>query len=125
MQTVNRLMMLYMAVNDMPKAKKFYADDLGLKITQDYRQDDDNWWVSLMLPDGGTTITLSTYHGNAKPGTMNLYLATSNVLTSHGELNSKGVSVNKIKDDLFGPGSGVKWFDLQDPDGNQIKIVQA
>lgn len=114
-----------MAVSDMPKAKKFYVDDLGLKVTQDYRQDDENWWVSLMLPDGGTTITLSTYHGNAKPGTMNLYLATSNVVTSHSELNSKGVSVNKIKDDLFGPGSGVKWFDLQDPDGNQIKIVQA
>lgn len=125
MQLVNKLMMLYVAVTDMPKAKKFYSEDLGLKVTQDYRQDDNNWWVSLMLPDGGVTITLSTYHGNAKPGTMNLYLATSNVATAHSDLSGKGLSVNEIKSDLYGPGSGVKWFDLQDPDGNQIKIVQA
>ena len=125
MQPVNKLMMLYMAVGDMPKSKKFYADDLGLKVTQDYKQNDNNWWVSLMLPEGGVTVTLSTYHGNATPGTMNLYLSTSNIVASHDVLSNKGVNVNKIKDDLFGPGSGVKWFDLQDPDGNQIKIVQA
>jgi catechol 2,3-dioxygenase-like lactoylglutathione lyase family enzyme len=29
------------AVSDMPKAKAFYADTLGLKVTTDYRQDDD------------------------------------------------------------------------------------
>jgi len=118
-------MILYMAVSDMRAAKRFYADDLGLKITQDYRQDDNNWWVSLTMPEGGAAVTLSTYHGNGKPGTMNLYFATSNVTTAHQELSSKGLRVNKVKDDLFGPGSGVKWFDLQDPDGNQIKIVQA
>ena len=125
MQPVNKLMMLYMAVSDMPKAKKFYADDLGLKVTQDYRQDDNNWWVSLALPDGGVTVTLSTYHGNAKPGTINLYLSTSDIEASHTDLNTKGLGVHAIKNDLFGPGSGVKWFELQDPDGNQIKIVQA
>lgn len=125
MQAINKLMMVYMAVTDMPKAKKFYSDDLGLKITQDYRQDDNNWWVSLQLPEGGVTVTLSTYHGNAKPGTINLYFATSNVEGAHQELSNKGMTINKVKDDLFGPGSGVKWFDFQDPDGNQIKIVQG
>jgi len=118
MQPVKNLMMLYMAVKDMPKAKKFYADDLGLAVTQDYRQDDNNWWVSVKLPEGGLAVTLSTYHGNAKPGTMNLYFATPNIAASHSDLEGKGLSVNKVKDDLFGPGSGVKWFDLQDPDGN-------
>jgi hypothetical protein len=27
-------------------------------------------------------------------------------------------------DDLYGPGSGVKFFQLQDPDGNQVTIAQ-
>jgi catechol 2,3-dioxygenase-like lactoylglutathione lyase family enzyme len=125
MQPVNKFMMLYMAVSDMPKAKEFYVDKLGLKVTQDYRQDDNNWWVSLTLPEGGVTITLSTFHGNTKPGTMNLYFATSDVSAAHKELSNKGVKVNDVKDDLFGPGSGVKWFDLADPDGNQVKLVQA
>lgn len=125
MQPVNKLMMFYMAVGDMPTAKEFYVDNLGLKVTQDYRQDDNNWWVSLSLPDGGVTITLSTFHGNTKPGTMNLYFTTSDVVAAHKALSDKRVKVNEVKDDLFGPGSGVTWFDLQDPDGNQIKLVQA
>lgn len=50
-----------------------------------------------------------------KPGTMTLYFATSNVADAHKELASKGVKVNDVKDDLFGPGSGVKWFNLEDP----------
>lgn len=125
MQAVDKLTMVYMAVSDMPKAKAFYVDTLGLKVATDYRQDDDHWWVSLTLPEGGVTITLSTFHGNTQPGTMNLYFATSDVAAAHKELSNKGVNVNEVKDDLFGPGSGVKWFDLEDPDGNQVKLVQA
>jgi catechol 2,3-dioxygenase-like lactoylglutathione lyase family enzyme len=37
MQTVNKLMMLAIGVSDMPKAKAFYEDKLGLNVTQDYR----------------------------------------------------------------------------------------
>jgi uncharacterized protein YndB with AHSA1/START domain len=59
MQVVNKLMRFKIAVSDMPKAKAFYVDKLGLK------------------------------------------------------------------DDLYGPGSGVKWFNLKDPDGNQVLLVQA
>ena len=125
MQVVDRLMMFNIAVSDMPKAKEFYADKLGLGVTADYRQDDNNWWVSLTLPEGGVTITLSTFHENTKPGTMKLYFATSDVAAAHKELSAKGAKVNNIKDDLFGPGSGVKWFSLEDPDGNQVLLAQA
>ena len=79
MQVVNKLTMIAVAVSDMPKAKAFYADKLGLKVTTDYRQDDDHWWVSLTLPEGGVTITLTTFHGNGKPGTMTLWFATSDI----------------------------------------------
>jgi hypothetical protein len=41
-----------------------------------------------------------------KPGTMTLYFATSDVAAAHKELSDKGVKVNEVKDDLFGPGSG-------------------
>lgn len=57
---VDKFMMFSMTVSDMPKAKEFYADKLGLEITADYRQDEDRWWVSLALPEGGVTITLKT-----------------------------------------------------------------
>lgn len=125
MQIVNKLMMLAIAVSDMPKAKAFYVDKLGLKATTDYRQDDDHWWVSLTLPEGGVTITLTTFHENAKPGAMTLWFATSDITATHKELSGKGVKVSEIGDDLHGPGSGVKWFNFKDPDGNLIHLEQA
>ncbi len=125
MQTVNQLMMLSIVVSDMPKAKEFYVDKLGLKKTIDYRQDDDNWYVTFTLPAGGAAITLSTFQENIKPGTMRLYFETSDVAAAHKELSDKGVEADEVQDDLFGPGSGVKFFNLEDPDGNQILVVQA
>ena len=125
MQVVNKVIMLAMVVSDMPKAKEFYADKLGLTVVKDYRQDDDHWWVSVAFPDGRTSITLTTYKENAKPGMMTLWFETSDIAAAHKELEDKGVKVNDIKDDLYGPGSGVKWFNLNDPDGNLVHVVQG
>ena len=125
MQVIDKFMMLQVAVSDMPKAKAFYADKLGLKVTTDYRQDDHNWWVGLTLPEGGVAITLTTHHQHMKPGTMTLYFATSDIDAAHKALSDKGVKVSEVKDDLHGPGSGVKWFNFKDPDGNLIHLEQA
>jgi predicted enzyme related to lactoylglutathione lyase len=122
-QIVNKLTMFTLAVSDMPKAKAFYADTLGLKITKDYRQDDKNWWVTLTTPDGGVSINLARYGEYiTKPGTVGLYFKTSDLAAAHEELSQKGAKVNDIQDDLFGPGSGVKFFQLEDPDGTQVTL---
>ena len=125
MQVVNKLMRFKMAVSDMPKAKAFYVDKLGLKVESDYRRDDHNWWVSLALTEGGASTILTTAHENMKPGTMSLYFASPDIAAAHKELSAKGAKVNQVEDDLYGPGSGVKWFNLEDPDGNQVFLVQA
>jgi catechol 2,3-dioxygenase-like lactoylglutathione lyase family enzyme len=125
MKIIEKLTMFSITVADMPKAKEFYADKLGLKIAKDYRQDDAHWWVSVATSDGGTSITLTTYKENAKIGTMSLWFVTSDLAAAHKELADKGVKVNDIKDDLYGPGSGVKWFNFTDPDGNLIHISES
>lgn len=125
MQLVNKLMKFKVAVSDMPKAKVFYVDELGLKVESDYHRDAHNWWVALTLTEGGVAIILTTAHENMKPGTMSLYFTTSDVAAAHKELRAKSAKVNEVKDDLYGPGSGVKWFNLEDPDGNQVFLVQA
>jgi len=117
--------MFQMAVADMPKAKEFYADQLGLKVAKDYRQDADHWWVSLMDDEGGFTITLTTYKGNMKPGNLVMYFSTADLDGAHKELQGKGVKVGDVQDDLYGPGSGVKFFQVSDPDENLIHIWQA
>jgi len=122
---VDKLMMFSVPVSDMSKAKAFYVDKLGLKVTNDHRLDNEHWWVSLALPEGGTSIILTTVHENMKPGTMKLYFVTSDVIAAHNELGAKGAKLDDVKDDLFGPGSGVKWLHVEDPDGNQVLLVQA
>jgi len=123
MQIINKLTMFTLAVSDMPKAKAFYADTLGLKVTKDYRQDDQNWWVTLTPPEGGLSINLARYGEQIiKPSAVGLYFKTSDLDAAHQGLSSKGVKVSDIQDDLFGPGSGVKFFQLEDPDGTQVTL---
>ena len=76
-------------------------------------------------PEGGVTLTLTTFHGNAKLGTMTPWFATSDLSAAHKALGDKGVKVGEIGDDLHGPGSGVKWFNFMDPDGNLLHLEQA
>ena len=101
------------------------AHKLGLKVTTDSRRDDHNWWVGLALPEGGISVILTTSHENMKPGTMKMYFTTSDVAGAHQELSAKGAKVSDVNNDLFGPGSGVKWFSVADPDGNQVMLVQS
>ena len=123
MQIIDKFTMFTLAVSDMPKAKAFYADMLGLKVTKDYRQDDQNWWVTLTSHEGGISINLACYGEYIiKPGTVGLYFKTSDVASAHKELSRNGAKVSDIQDDLFGPGSGVKFFQLNDPDGTQVTL---
>lgn len=128
MQVVNKLSMVSILVSDMKKAKEFYAEKLGLEVATDYRQNDDNWWVTLTLPGGGASITLArsstTSNEPPKPGTLGFYLSTSDIAAAYKELNEKGVKTGEVRDNLYGPGSGVKFLQFQDPDGNQVTFAQ-
>jgi len=119
-----KILMVLMSVTDMAKAKAFYAEQLGWSVTADYGKGDRHW-VTLSLPGGGASLTLSTLHEHMKPATTTLSVSTSNIEAAYNELKAKGVKVNEVKDDLYGPGSGVKWFNLHDPDENRWLVVQS
>jgi catechol 2,3-dioxygenase-like lactoylglutathione lyase family enzyme len=124
----NKFTMVSVVVSDMKRAKEFYAEKLGLEVATDYRRNDNNWWVTLTLPGGGASITLArsstTSNEPPKPGTLGFYLSTSDIAAAHKVLDEKDVKPSEIQDDLYGPGSGVKFFQLKDPDGNQVTFAQ-
>lgn len=119
-----KIHMVMMAVTDMAQAKTFYVEQLGFRVVTDFGQGAHHW-VTVEPSGGGPTLTLSTMHGKMQPGTMTLYLSTSNIEGAYNDLKAKGVAVDDIKDDLFGPGSGVKWIRLEDPDGNIWQVFQS
>lgn len=120
MKTFGKITMIHMVVTDMEKSKLFYVDMLGFKITKDYGHDE-NHWVSLDAPRGGTSLNLTKKHENMKPGTMKLYLSTPNIEAAYEELKEKGV---KPTSEIAGDGWG-KWFSITDPDDNHWLIVQS
>jgi len=68
-------------------------------------------------------VTLTTAHERTKPGTMMLYVSTPDIEATHNKLSSEGAS--EVANDLYGPGSGVKWFSIEDPDANHWLVVQT
>jgi predicted enzyme related to lactoylglutathione lyase len=110
-------------VSEMAQATTFYAEQLGFQVTADFGKGEHHW-VTLALPGGGPSLVLTTSKGNIQPGWTTLYLSTSDIAALHTDLASKGVAVTDIKDDLLGPGSGVKWFNVADPDGNSWNVAQ-
>ena len=119
-------MMCSINVGDMAKSKEFYVEKLGFEIVTEYRKDDDNWWTTLALPDGGTRLTLSRSSGApeaVKAGTLTLYFEVSDIEGAHKEVAATGIKTNGVKASLFGPGSGVKWFSAKDPDGNHVMFA--
>lgn len=127
-KAANKLTMMSVLVGDMKKSKEFYAEKLGLDVATDYRLNDDNWWVTLTFPGGGPSITLArsstTSNQPPQPGSVGIYLSTADIDAAHKQLNERGVNTGDIADDLYGPGSGVKFFQFQDPDGYQITFAQ-
>lgn len=119
-----KILMVLMAVTEMAKAKAFYAEQLGFQVTKDVGAGERHW-VTFALPGGGATLTVSTMHEHMQPGTMTLYLSTSTLEATYQELKARGVEVSEVQDDLYGPRSGVKWFDLRDPDGNRWLVAQS
>jgi len=130
-KTFDKLMMLHMAVNDMVRAKEFYTEKLGFKVTSDFAYDQAHAalagvpagarWISLELPGGGTSINLTNVFENMKPGSMKLYLSTPDIEAACAELKAKGV---RLAHEITHAGWGTS-FDFTDPEGNQWIVVES
>ncbi|MGA2504618.1 MAG: VOC family protein [Anaerolineales bacterium] len=124
---VDKIVLISLPVSDQERAKSFYQDILGFKVTADFIMGNaeageraGNRWVTLLPPGGGPSITLTTWFEDLRPGVMKLSLSTADVEKTYRELKAKGVIPNnEISDAPWG-----KWFSIDDPDGNNWLITQ-
>lgn len=103
-------------VRDMPKARGFYEDMLGLKLTHDFRGE----WLEYDL--GDTTFAISTMDVNHQAGAKGALIAfeTSDYEAFIKRLKDKGATF--VMDTFETP--VCRMAVVADPDGNHVVIHQ-
>jgi catechol 2,3-dioxygenase-like lactoylglutathione lyase family enzyme len=116
------------SVNDLAKAKAFYAETLGLKV------DDEGVGMRLHLPEGGTVFAYPK--DDHRPATFTiLNFVVENIDEAVDELTNRGVQFEHYEE---GPktdekgilrgralqmGPDIAWF--KDPAGNTLAVLQV
>ncbi len=131
MNTIEKLMMLSMAVKNMDQVKEFYTQKLGFTVSSDFAYNQEqaakvglpagSRWISMQLPGGGISITLTNVYENMQPGCMKLYLSSPDIEAAFKDLTSQGI---KPTAEITHAGWGT-YFGFNDPDGNQWLVVEA
>jgi catechol 2,3-dioxygenase-like lactoylglutathione lyase family enzyme len=111
------------SVNDIPKAKAFYADTLGLNVTEDHGM------LTLHIASGATILIYPKLDHTPATYTM-LNFPTDNVDQAVDNLTKHGVHFERyegmkqdekgIANDGYGP--RIAWF--KDPAGNILSVIQ-
>jgi predicted enzyme related to lactoylglutathione lyase len=112
------------AVDDLQKARKFYAETLGVKTTID----DESGLMTLHFP--GDRDTLVYEKDDLRPGNYTiLNFSVSDIDAAVDELAKRGVQFERYegfeqdhKGILRAPGPPIAWF--TDPAGNILSVLQ-
>jgi catechol 2,3-dioxygenase-like lactoylglutathione lyase family enzyme len=104
-------------VSDLRRSARWYADALGLIRIDGEVADDGTGHVTLMHPDGGWAIALSS---DAAPSIQHVAFACTDrgaLLQWHEALRRRGIVPGFITDAPYGSG-----FVLRDPDGLEVEL---
>ena len=113
------------SVDDVPKAKQFYGDTLGLKVSED------NGMLTLHIAGARNTLVYPKPDHTPASFTV-LNFPVDNVETAVDELSARGVRFERyegteIETDeqgIFrGGGPLIAWF--KDPAGNVLSVIQT
>lgn len=129
-----------LAIGDVDKSLKFYADQVGFSLDVDYHPQDGYRVVQLTPPGSACSIQLGTGLTDAAPGsTRTTYLVVTDLEAARSELSGRGVPVGDFRHkanlaDWQGDwASGLdadrrdyaSAFDFADPDGNTWVVQEV
>jgi predicted enzyme related to lactoylglutathione lyase len=118
-----KLELVPIPVQDVDRAKAFYADTLGFTIDVDVQPADGVRVVQLTPPGSACSIGLGTgldaYAG--QPGSIRaLHLVVEDIEQARDELAGRGLDIGPVVD----VGGGVRYAGFSDPDGNGWTLQQ-
>jgi len=108
-------------IADQDAAIAFYTQKLGWDLRSDVPFQGDNRWVEVAPPGSATRLALNPPMGG-QPGGSAIGVETSDVAGERERLQGAGVTVGDI---MGGEGPVPRMFSFEDPDGNNVWVVQS
>lgn len=106
-----------LTVTDLRRSERWYTDALGLIRVDGEVADDGSGHVTLLHPDGGWVVALSS---DATPGIQHTAFTCTDrgaLVQWHEALPGRGIAPGSITDAPYGSG-----FVLRDPDGLEVEL---
>lgn len=120
--SIKQVNVVSIPVSDQDRAKRFYIDQLGLRLVREDTSVPGMRWIQVAPHDGTTALTLVTWFEQMPPGCIQgLVLASDDLAADYRALAANGVPFD-------GPPQQQPWATeavLHDPDGNMIVLQQA
>jgi predicted enzyme related to lactoylglutathione lyase len=114
-----RLELIPVPVNDVERAKAFYAE-AGFNVDNDVTVKEDLRFVQLTPPGSGCSISIGDGITEMEPGSLQgLQLVVDDVEAARDELAGRGIDVSDIQDFPWG-----RFVYFSDPDGNGWAVQQ-
>lgn len=109
-------------VSDQERAKAFYVDTLGMRLTRDDDSVPGLRWVQVTGDGGATSLTLVTWFDSMPAGSLQgLVLGSSDLRRDCDELAARGVEFERpLQEQPWGLEAVIR-----DPDGNLLVLQEA
>jgi catechol 2,3-dioxygenase-like lactoylglutathione lyase family enzyme len=123
-----KLELVIVPVADVDRAKAFYTEQMGFDLHVDHRAGESFRVVQLVPKGSACAIAIGTGIGDMAPGSVKgLHLMVTDIVAACEELESRGVTIERIRN--LGDGGWSEgphpdradyatFADLRDPDGN-------
>jgi predicted enzyme related to lactoylglutathione lyase len=110
-------------VKDAQRAKNFYVDKLGFKVTAEVidAMGPGKSWITVQPKAGGASLTLVTWFETMPAGSLRgLVLTTEDLDAEHARLKKAGVDIGEVRSESWG-----RFTTLRDSEGNDLVLQQA
>ncbi|WP_377272217.1 VOC family protein [Peterkaempfera sp. SMS 1(5)a] len=104
---------------DLPRARAFYRDELGLEIYREFGTGPERGTVFFL---GGGFLEVSGRTEAGPSPAVQLWLQVADVRAAHRELSARGVSV--VREPVLEPWGLLEMW-ISDPDGVHICVVEV
>ena len=115
--------------SDYAVSKKFYVDQLGLRIiAENYRPARQSYKLDLALPDGGQIELFSFPEAPVRPsypearGLRHLAFVVDDIVLAKQDLEEKGIPLEAIRVDEY---TQRRFVFFADPDGLPLELYEA